>query len=182
MTTQRGAASAALAQGALSRAARSPAARSPAARSPAARSRAGAARTLGQSIARIALGQVGVGDTPAVTSFAGVDCDPYSALVGALSPNAEGCGVNQGVNPGSGLADENEAWCSDFAKWVWQQAGVTAGVSTLNAGSGSFYDWGLAAGETMPADGGQPLAGTPACSTSPRAVSPAQPTATTLAS
>ena len=159
MTTQRGAASAALAQGALSRAARSPAARSPAARSPAARSRAGAARTLGQSIARIALGQVGVGDTPAVTSFAGVDCDPYSALVGALSPNAEGCGVNQGVNPGSGLADENEAWCSDFAKWVWQQAGVTAGVSTLNAGSGSFYDWGLAAGETMPADGGQPAAG-----------------------
>ena len=154
MTTQRGAASAALAQGALSRAARSPAARSPAARS-----RAGAARTLGQSIARIALGQVGVGDTPAVTSFAGVDCDPYSALVGALSPNAEGCGVNQGVNPGSGLADENEAWCSDFAKWVWQQAGVTAGVSTLNAGSGSFYDWGLAAGETMPADGGQPAAG-----------------------
>ena len=139
MTTQRRAASAALAQGALSQ--------------------AGPAGTLGQSIARIALGQVGVSDTPAVTSFAGVDCDPYSALVGALSPNADGCGVNQGANPGSGLADENEAWCSDFAKWVWQQAGVTAGVSTLNAGSGSFYDWGLAAGETMPADGGQAAAG-----------------------
>jgi hypothetical protein len=121
----------------------------------AARSQAGTARTIGQSIANIALGQVGVSATPAVTSFAGLDCDPYSTLVGALSPNANGCGLN----PTLKVEDENEAWCSDFAKWVWQQAGVTTGMSTLNAGSGSFYDWGLAQGESMPADGGTPTAG-----------------------
>src|ERR1017187_1452783 len=57
----------------------------------AARSQAGTARTIGQSIANIALGQVGVSVTPAVASFAGLDCDPYSTLVGALSPNANGC-------------------------------------------------------------------------------------------
>jgi len=116
---------------------------------------AGAARTLGQTIAHVALGQVGVGDAPAVTSFNGVDCDPYSALVGALSPNADGCGFNTGFN----LQDENEDWCSDFAKWAWQQAGVTADMSTINAGAGSFYDWGLARGETLTADGGKPAAG-----------------------
>lgn len=62
MTTQRGAAPAALARGALSR--------------------AGAARTLGQSIARIALGQVGVSDTPAVTSFGGVTATPTARWSG----------------------------------------------------------------------------------------------------
>jgi hypothetical protein len=110
---------------------------------------------LGQSIARIALGQVGVGDAPAVTGFGGVDCDPYSTLVGALSPNADGCGYNTGL----GVADENEDWCSDFAKWVWQHAGVTTDMSALNAGAASFYGWGLGQHETMPADGGTPAAG-----------------------
>jgi hypothetical protein len=121
----------------------------------AARSQAAAVRTIGQSIANIALGQVGVGATPAETSFAGLDCDPYSTLVGALSPNADGCGLS----PALKVEDENEAWCSDFAKWVWQQAGVTTDLSALNAGSGSFYDWGVAQGESLPVDGGTPAAG-----------------------
>jgi hypothetical protein len=116
---------------------------------------AGPARTMGQTIAHVALGQVGVGDAPAVTSFDGVDCDPYSALVGALSPNADGCGFNAGFN----VQDENEDWCSDFAKWVWQQAGVTADMSTINAAAGSFYDWGLAQGDPLTADRGTPAAG-----------------------
>jgi hypothetical protein len=120
----------------------------------AARARAGTARTIGQSIANIALGQVGVSATPTVTSFAGLDCDPYSTLVGALSPNANGCGLS----PTFKVEEENEAWCSDFAKWVWQQAGAT-GLSALNASSGSFYDWGLAQGESMPVDRGTPEAG-----------------------
>jgi hypothetical protein len=121
----------------------------------AARTQAGVARTIGQSIASIALGQVGVSVTPAETSFADLDCNPYSTLVGALSPNANGCGLN----PTFKVEDENELWCSDFAKWVWQQAGVTTDVSALNAGAGSFYDWGLAQGESMPVDGGTPAAG-----------------------
>lgn len=33
-------------------------------------------------------------------------------------------------------------WCSDFAKWVWQQAGITKDVNELTAASSSFYDYG----------------------------------------
>jgi PKD repeat protein len=110
---------------------------------------------LGPSIARIALSQVGVGDTPAVTSFAGVDCDPYSTLVAGFSANSDGCGHDQSFR----VENENEAWCADFTKWVWQRAGITADMNTLNAGSVSFYDWGLQQGETMPADSGTPAAG-----------------------
>jgi PKD repeat protein len=110
---------------------------------------------LGQRIAAIALSQTGVSDTPAVTSFAGVDCDPYSTLVAGFSANSDGCGYDQGFK----VENENEAWCSDFAKWVWQQAGVTADTNTLNAGSVSFYDWGLDQGETLPVDGGTPAVG-----------------------
>ena len=130
MTTQRSAASAALSQ-------------------------AGNASTIGQSIAKVALGQVGVGDSPAATSFSGVDCDPYTSLVGALSPNADGCGYNTSLS----VADENEAWCSDFAKWVWEQAGVTTDMAAINAGSGSFYNWGVAQGENLKPDSGKPAAG-----------------------
>ena len=115
----------------------------------------GTAASLGQRIASIALSQAGVSDTPAVTSFAGVDCDPYSTLVAGFSANSDGCGYDQGFR----VENENEAWCSDFAKWVWQRAGVTADVNTLNAGSVSFYDWGLDQGETMPVDGGTPAVG-----------------------
>ncbi|HEY9243491.1 MAG TPA: PKD domain-containing protein [Streptosporangiaceae bacterium] len=110
---------------------------------------------LGQRIAAIALSQVGVSDTPAVASFAGVDCDPYSTLVAGFSANSDGCGYDQGFQ----VENENEPWCSDFAKWVWQRAGVTADMNTLNAGSVSFYDWGLGQGETMPVDGGTPAVG-----------------------
>jgi len=113
------------------------------------------AASLGQRIASIALSQAGVSDTPAVTSFAGVDCDPYSTLVAGFSANSDGCGYDQGFR----VENENEAWCSDFTKWVWQRAGVTADMNTLNAGSVSFYDWGLNQGETMPVDGGTPAVG-----------------------
>jgi hypothetical protein len=114
-----------------------------------------AAVTTGQSIANIALAQVGVSDTPAVTSFEGVDCDPYTPMVGALSPNADGCGLNSNFN----LEDENEEWCSDFAKWAWQQAGVTTDMSAINAGAGSFYNWGAAQDEPLRVDAGTPVPG-----------------------
>jgi hypothetical protein len=113
------------------------------------------AKTIGQSIANVALTQVGVSDTPAVTSFDGVDCDPYTPMVGALSPNADGCGLDSHFS----LEDENEEWCSDFAKWVWQQAGVTTDMSAINAGAGSFYDWGAAQHEPLFVDGGTPAPG-----------------------
>ncbi|HUC22840.1 MAG TPA: PKD domain-containing protein [Streptosporangiaceae bacterium] len=103
--------------------------------------------TVGQTIASIALSQVGVLDTPASETFA-LDCNPYSTMVAGFSANADGCGLNTAFN----VEDMNETWCADFAKWVWQQAGVTADMSTLNAGALSFYDWGQQQGDTMTSD------------------------------
>jgi len=111
--------------------------------------------SLGQKIAEAALGQVGVSDTPDVTGFGGVDCDPFSSLVAGFSANDDGCGFDQGF----GVENANEEWCSDFAKWAWQQGGVTADMNTLNAGSVSFYDWGLDAGESLAAGTGSPQPG-----------------------
>jgi hypothetical protein len=114
-----------------------------------------ASATVGERIADIALSQVGVGVTPATPSFGTVDCDPYSTLVGAQSPNADGCGLD----PNFKIENQNEAWCSDFAKWVWQRAGVTVDMNTINAGSVSFYDWGLDQHESLVADSGTPAVG-----------------------
>ena len=113
------------------------------------------AETIGQKIADIALSQVGVGVAPAMPDFGTVDCDPYSTLVGAQSPNADGCGLNSNFN----IENQNEAWCSDFAKWVWQRAGVTVDMNTLNAGSVSFYDWGLDQKQNLAPDTGTPAVG-----------------------
>jgi hypothetical protein len=110
---------------------------------------------LGQTIAAIALTQVGVSDTPAVTNFNGVDCDPYSTLVAGFSASSDGCGYDSGF----GVENENETWCSDFNKWAWQQAGVTADMNTLNAGAVSFYDWAVDQGQSPQLDTGTPQAG-----------------------
>ena len=109
---------------------------------------------LDQSIASLALSQVGVSDTPAVTGFA-LDCDPYSTLTAGFSANSDGCGYDGTLN----VEDENETWCADFNKWVWEQAGVTADMNTLNAGSVSFYDWAQRQGEPLAADTGTPAVG-----------------------
>jgi hypothetical protein len=109
---------------------------------------------LGQAIASIALSQVGTGDTPVSTSFA-TDCDPYSTLTAGFSGNADGCGYDTTL----GVRNENETWCADFNKWVWEQAGVTADMNALNAGSVSFYDWAGQQGETPAADAGTPAVG-----------------------
>jgi PKD repeat protein len=109
---------------------------------------------LGHSVARIALSQVGVGDTPATTSFDGTNCDPYTTLVGG-SPDADNCGLNSKFK----IEDQNEPWCADFAKWVWRRAGVTRDMDELNAGASSFYEWGLEQHERLRPDRGRPAAG-----------------------
>jgi len=109
---------------------------------------------LDQKIASIALSQVGISDTPAVTSFA-TDCDPYSTLTAGFSANSDGCGHDTAFD----VENENETWCADFNKWVWEKAGVTADMNTLNAGSVSFYDWAQQQGETLAADTGTPAVG-----------------------
>ena len=107
-----------------------------------------------QKIVNIALSQVGVSDLPANTDFT-LDCDPYTTVVGAQSPDADGCGYNTGF----GVENENEQWCSDFAKWVWQQGGVTAGMDTIDAAADSFYDWGELQGQVMTTDSTSPAIG-----------------------
>ncbi len=111
--------------------------------------------SLGQTISAIALSEVGVSDTPVVANFNGVDCDPFSTLVAGFSADSDGCGST----PAFGVRNENETWCSDFNKWVWQQAGVTANMNTLNAGAVSFYNWAVQDGQTPQIDTGTPQAG-----------------------
>jgi PKD repeat protein len=102
---------------------------------------------IAQNIVNIALAQAGHSDIPAVTNF-NVDCDPYSTMVAGFSANSDGCGFD----PSFRVQNDNEEWCADLNKWVWERAGVTADMNTLNAGSISFYDWGVQQGESMPVD------------------------------
>jgi hypothetical protein len=122
-----------------------------------ARSATARAKTIdfSQRIAAIALSEVGVKDTPAVTNFNGVDCDPFSTMVAGFSADSDGCGYDTGF----GVENENETWCSDFNKWVWERAGITADMNTLNAGAVSFYSWAVAQGQNPQLDTGTPQAG-----------------------
>lgn len=108
-----------------------------------------------QAIAAIALSQVGHADTPVVTNFNGVDCDPYSTMVAGFSANSNGCGYDTAYN----VENENETWCSDFNKWVWEQAGITADLDTINAGAVSYYQWAIQNGQSPKPDTGTPQVG-----------------------
>lgn len=110
---------------------------------------------LGSTISAIALSQVGVQTNPPVPNFNTVDCNPYSTMVAGFSSDADGCGYDSSF----GVTNQNETWCSDFAKWVWQQAGVTADMNTLNAGATSFYSWALQQGQSPQIDSGTFAAG-----------------------
>ena len=113
------------------------------------------ATPLGQKIADIALSQVGVQTSPPVPNFNTIDCDPYSTLVAGFSSNSDGCGYDSTFN----VRNQNETWCADFAKWVWQQAGVTADMNTLNAGAVSFHTWAVHQGQNPQANTGTPEPG-----------------------
>ncbi len=62
------------------------------------------------------------------TTPAGSDCNPFTATFGR--------GSSAGCPPG----DAAEAWCSDFAEWVWQTSGVP--TRTMDGWSASFITWG----------------------------------------
>lgn len=128
---------------------------SAAAKSAAAKAATAGDASLGAKIVNLALGQVGLATTPAETSFSGIDCDPFSTLDAAFSPNADGCGPDAKHN----VENQNEEWCSDFSKWAWSQAGVTQDMNTLNAAASSFYTWALDDGQTPAADSGTPEPG-----------------------
>jgi hypothetical protein len=105
------------------------------------------------SIASIAEQNVGIADSPASTSFS-ADCNPYTTMVG-VGASSSGCGTNSHF----GVLNQNEEWCADFAKWAWEQGGVTADLRTLDPAAASFYTWGAQQGESMPTDGTSPKAG-----------------------
>lgn len=110
---------------------------------------------IGQKIAATALSQVGVQTNPPVSNFNGVDCDPYSTMDAGFSANSNGCGYDSAYN----VRNENETWCSDFAKWVWERNGITDDVNTLNAGAVSYYQWATAHGQSPQPDTGTPQVG-----------------------
>ncbi|MGN6128582.1 MAG: PKD domain-containing protein, partial [Humibacter sp.] len=110
---------------------------------------------LGAKIASVALSQVGNGDNPVVTGFGGLNCNPYTTMVAGFSANSNGCGNDSTFN----VRDSNENWCADFVKWVWQQAGITQDMNTINAAASSFVQWALDDGQTPAANTGTPVVG-----------------------
>jgi len=114
-----------------------------------------AAPDTASDVANIAEAQIGVADYPVSTggpnngpSFSD-DCDPYTTLVG--NPHGLG-GCGDTVSNGSwfnGVETINEEWCSDFAKWVWEEAGVESDLGDLGPLSGTFYTWAEDQGENL---------------------------------
>lgn len=116
---------------------------------PATQSQAAAKKT----VVSVAMSQVGRGDAPRSTNF-NFDCDPFTTLVHA-GATTSGCGVDSHFK----VRDEDELWCADFAKWVWEQAGVKTDLSVLNAGATSFATWGHDRKEHLAFNSGTPKIG-----------------------
>lgn len=82
------------------------------------------ASSLGDNIVAIARGQLHVAEAGAR------DCNVYSFATG--SGGTAGCPNGYRTEP----------WCSAFAKWVWQGAGV-ADTQMLNSAASTFYQYGI---------------------------------------
>jgi hypothetical protein len=108
-------------------------------------------------LVNIALAQVGVSDNPPSVTFS-PDCNPYTTLVGNPDGAAD-CGTTTSNGSWfSNVENANELWCADFTKWVWERAGVTSDLGTLNPSAASFYTWGVDHGEHISL-GGTPEVG-----------------------
>ena len=96
-------------------------------------------QSLRLRIINYAQGQVGYQDTPA-----GSYCNAFSAYWGSGSS----CG--NGTN--------SEAWCADFAAYIWRSAGVSFRYGwvpgALSGSAASFYQWAAANGTWHPAGTG----------------------------
>jgi hypothetical protein len=105
------------------------------------------------TIVQVAENNVGVSDTPASTNW-GQDCSPYTTIVGA-GGSTGGCGTDPTFN----VQDENQLWCANFAKYVWEQGGVSADLGMLTPSAYTFASWGVAQHENLSFDGGNPVPG-----------------------
>ena len=96
--------------------------------------------SLGQRIAATAENQVGYSTDPSDTY-----CNKYSAYFDA---GAADCGNS----------DLDEEWCSDFAAWVWLNAGALVTYQFVNgdidSSAASFYEWGVQHGTWHPVGSG----------------------------
>jgi hypothetical protein len=99
----------------------------------------GLPETLRLRIIQVAQAQVSYQDNPV-----GTFCNYYTAYWGAGTPCGNG--------------NNSEAWCADFAAWVWLAAGVPvpygSGAGDLNGAAASFYRWAAINGTWHPAGSG----------------------------
>ena len=72
-------------------------------------------------------------------------CNPYTAFFGRGNPS--------GCAPGT----SSEAWCSDFAQWVWFGVGIN--TTGITGWSYTFVNWGVAHNTWLPGATDNPLPG-----------------------
>jgi hypothetical protein len=109
-------------------------------------------------VAKIARSLVGVQDNPAETTFSqSADCNPFTGIEVSWASTA-GCGTDT-TDFNTTVQDRTEFWCSDFAKYVWSQAGVTSNLGILTPAASSFLTWGDQSGQTLTLDGANPRVG-----------------------
>ncbi len=130
------------------------AAAGPTASAPATMAPASAVASSTSQLADVARSQLGVSADPAVQSFNGLDCDPFTAIEVSWASKS-GCGTDSSFR----IRDASEFWCADFAKWAWRQAGVSSDISVLTPSAASFYKWGKDHHESMPRDPKNPQVG-----------------------
>jgi Fibronectin type III domain/CHAP domain len=115
---------------------------------------AGPAAAAGAAASIVSLAEkyaaIPIEDNPGapLNSFDGPDCDPFTGLLDVPGTADSSCLED----PYFHIQDQSEQWCSDFAKYVWQQAGVTGPLSALTPLSSSFFTYGQDEGESMPMD------------------------------
>src|SRR5712691_11030293 len=75
--------------------------------------------------------------------------DPIGARIAAIAESEVGhtaCGPNKVDGGGYGKSCSNhhraEAWCADFAQWVWIQANALGAEKSLNSAAASFGKYG----------------------------------------
>lgn len=106
--------------------------------------------TLAQRIVAFANGQDQMPGGKAITETpAGSNCNPFTGYFGRGS--AQGSVVVKGktVAVTCAAGTRAEAWCSDFAQWVWTQAGAI--TTNLSGWSYSFVQYGQANNTFHPA-------------------------------
>lgn len=104
------------------------------------------ASQVGDAAANVGLGELGANRSAGhLENPANSGCNKYS---GELYGTSSGCAAGYGDNGHWGT----NAWCADFAKWVWKQVGIDTGG--LDSRAITFYSYGVSHGTWHPAGSG----------------------------